>query len=170
MTRLTGARRVEPFGWSVVVGVPVAENTNAGQSIIALAATWAVTLMASILIGFWAVGRFTNPLRKLAASASSLGEGQLHERVEVETEDEVGALAQNFNVMAAQLETKFKELQTQGAFIEEVLGWSAARRRRARSEPDRAQSQPDFRAFRRARCRKRLRAAGSTKRRRGWPS
>jgi PAS domain S-box-containing protein len=121
VTRLTGARRAEPWGWSVVVGVPVAENTNAGQAIIALAATWAVTLMASILIGFWAVGRFTNPLRKLAASASSLGEGQFHERIEVETEDEVGALAQNFNLMAGQLETKFKELQTQGAFIEEVL-------------------------------------------------
>lgn len=121
VTRLTGARRAEPWGWSVVVGVPVAENTNAGQTIIALAATWAVTLMASILIGFWAVGRFTNPLRKLTASASSLGEGQFHERIEVETEDEVGALAQNFNLMAGQLELKFKELQTQGAFIEEVL-------------------------------------------------
>jgi PAS domain S-box-containing protein len=121
VTRLTGARRVEPWGWSVAVGVPVAEKRSAGQSIIALAATWAVTLMASILIGFWAVGRFTNPLRKLAVSASSLGEGQLHERIAVETEDEVGALAQNFNLMAGQLELKFKELQTQGAFIEEVL-------------------------------------------------
>jgi PAS domain S-box-containing protein len=121
VTRLTGARRAEPWGWSVAVGVPVAENTNAGQGVIALAATWAVTMIASILIGFWAVGRFTNPLRKLASSASSLGEGQFHERIEVETEDEVGALAQNFNLMAGQLETKFKELQTQGAFIEEVL-------------------------------------------------
>jgi PAS domain S-box-containing protein len=45
----------------------------------------------------------------------------LEERVAVETEDEVGALAQNFNVMASQLETKFNEVQTQGAFIEEVL-------------------------------------------------
>jgi PAS domain S-box-containing protein len=60
-------------------------------------------------------------LRELASTASTLGEGQLHERVLVETDDEVGALAQNFNVMASQLEAKFNELQTQGAFIEEVL-------------------------------------------------
>ncbi len=73
VARLTSIRRVEPLGWSVVVGVPAAENTSAGQAIIALAATWAVTLLASILIGFWAVGRFTKPLRKLAVSASSLG-------------------------------------------------------------------------------------------------
>jgi PAS domain S-box-containing protein len=121
VVRLTSTRSVEPWGWSVAVGVPVAESTSASQSIIALAATWAVTLLASILIGFWAVGRFTKPLRKLAVSASSLGEGQLQERIVVETQDEVGALAQNFNLMAGQLETKFKELQTQGAFIEEVL-------------------------------------------------
>jgi PAS domain S-box-containing protein len=121
VARMTQARRVEPAGWTVVVGVPVAENTSAGRAGIALAATWAFTLMASILLGFWAVGRFTKPLRKLTLSASMLGEGHLHERAAVETQDEVGTLAQNFNLMAGQLETKFKELQTQGAFIEEVL-------------------------------------------------
>jgi PAS domain S-box-containing protein len=121
VARMTKARRIDPWGWTVTVGVPVAENTSAGRAGIALAATWAFTLMASILLGFWAVGRFTKPLRKLASLASTLGEGHLQERVPVETEDEVGTLAQNFNFMAGQLETKFKELQTQGTFIEEVL-------------------------------------------------
>jgi PAS domain S-box-containing protein len=119
--RMTSAKRVEPFGWSVAVGVPLAENTNAGRSIWLLAAVWALVLLTSILLGYWAVGRFTKPLRKLALSASAIGEGQLHERAAVETDDEVGALAQNFNVMATHLQTKFRELQTQGAFIEEVL-------------------------------------------------
>jgi PAS domain S-box-containing protein len=121
VTRMTSVQRVEPFGWSVAVGVPLAENTNAGRSVWVLAATWALVLLTSILLGYWAVGRFTKPLRKLALSASAIGEGQLHERAAVETDDEVGALAQNFNVMATHLQTKFKELQTQGAFIEEVL-------------------------------------------------
>ncbi|HKQ50955.1 MAG TPA: HAMP domain-containing protein, partial [Pyrinomonadaceae bacterium] len=120
-TRLTGSRRIEPYGWSVAVGVPVAEETTAGRSVFMLTATWAVALLASTLLGVWAVGRFTKPLRKLAATASTLGGGQLHERVAVETDDEVGELAQNLNVMASQLETKFTELQTQGAFIGEVL-------------------------------------------------
>jgi PAS domain S-box-containing protein len=121
VTRMTAMQRIEQFGWSVAVGVPVAENTLAGRSIFMLTATWALVLLASILLGVWAVGRFTKPLRKLASTASTLGEGQLQERVAVETDDEVGALAQNFNIMASQLETKFTELQTQGAFIEEVL-------------------------------------------------
>jgi PAS domain S-box-containing protein len=121
VTRMTDARRVEPFGWGVAVGVPVAEDTGAGQSGFMLTATWAGALLASILLGVWAVGRFTKPLTKLAATASTLGGGQLQERAAVETDDEIGGLAQSFNVMASQLETKFTELQTQGAFIEEVL-------------------------------------------------
>ncbi|HKC66232.1 MAG TPA: ATP-binding protein [Pyrinomonadaceae bacterium] len=121
VTRMTGIRRVEPYGWSVAIGVPVVENTSAGHSILWLTATWAFALLASILLGVWAASRLTKPLMKLAATASTLGEGKLQERVEVETDDEVGALAQNFNVMASHLQTKFDELQTQGAFIEEVL-------------------------------------------------
>ena len=119
--RMTSVAHLNPYGWSVVVGVPLAENTMAGHSALVLAATWALVFAASIFLGVWAAGRFTNPLRKLAASASTFGEGQLHERVPVETEDEVGALARSFNVMAEHLQTKFAEVQTQGAFIEEVL-------------------------------------------------
>lgn len=119
--RMTATRRVEPFGWTVAVGVPLAENSLAGRTIIWLTATWAVALLASIILGIWAVGRFTKPLRRLATSASTLGKGNLQERVEVETKDEVGALAEGFNSMAEHLETKFNELQTQSAFIEEVM-------------------------------------------------
>jgi signal transduction histidine kinase len=119
--RLTSERRSARYGWSIAVGMPLAENTPAGRGFLVLTAAWALGLTASSFLSFWAVGRFTTPLRRLAASASTLGQGQLHERFEVETDDEVGTLAAGFNVMAASLETKFNELRTQGAFIEEVL-------------------------------------------------
>ncbi|HZH31941.1 MAG TPA: ATP-binding protein [Pyrinomonadaceae bacterium] len=119
--RLTSERRSATYGWSVAVGVPTAHNTPAGRAYLALTAAWALGLMASSFLAIWAVGRFTKPLQRLAASASTLGEGQLHERFAVETDDEVGTLAAGFNVMASSLETKFNELRTQGAFIEEVL-------------------------------------------------
>jgi signal transduction histidine kinase len=121
VVRVTSVKRVEPYGWSVAVGVPLPENTPAGRAILTLTATWAFALISSILLGVWAVGRFTKPLRELAASASTLGEGKLQERVAVETDDEVGTLADSFNTMAASLQARFGELRTQGAFIEEVL-------------------------------------------------
>ncbi|HEX5709644.1 MAG TPA: ATP-binding protein [Pyrinomonadaceae bacterium] len=119
--RVTSARRLEPSGWTVVVGVPVAVHTPSGRSIVTLTVTWALALLASFLLAFWAVGRFTKPLRRLAAAASTLGEGHLDERATVETDDEVGTLAENFNLMAASLQAKFEEVRRQGVFISEVL-------------------------------------------------
>ncbi|MFN2480339.1 MAG: PAS domain-containing protein, partial [Pyrinomonadaceae bacterium] len=119
--RLTSVMRDRATGWGVAVGVPLPQNTKAGRSLLLVATTWALALLSSILLSVWAVGRFTNPLRKLAASASTLGEGRLHERFAVETDDEVGTLAEGFNVMAARLESKFNEVRAQGVFIAEVL-------------------------------------------------
>ena len=121
--RVTSARRVEPHGWSVAVGVPLPENTPAGRSILLLTTTWALALIASTLLGVWAVGRFTKPLRELAESVSNFGEGRLQERfAPVKTDDdEVGTLATSFNQMAKSLQAKFVEVRAQGAFIEEVL-------------------------------------------------
>ena len=118
--RMTSSKRVPPYSWSVVVGVPL-DNAAGSQSLAALTATWAFVLLSSILLGVWAVGRFTKPLRHLAASASALGAGSLNERVAIETSDEVGSLANDFNAMAAELEAKFGELREQSLFTEEVL-------------------------------------------------
>lgn len=118
--RMTSFRRLVPYGWTVVVGVPL-DNSIAGYSLAALAVTWALVLLSSILLGVWAVGRFTKPLRHLAASASTLGTGKLNERAAIETDDEIGSLASDFNAMASQLEGKFSELREQSRFTEEVL-------------------------------------------------
>ncbi|MDQ3754642.1 MAG: ATP-binding protein [Acidobacteriota bacterium] len=121
VARITGATRAAGSGWSVVVGVPLPEQTPAGRSMLILTATWALTLLASSLLSVWAVKRLTKPLTQLAATATTLGAGRLQERATIETDDEVGTLAAGFNEMAASLERQFGELREQGAFIEEVL-------------------------------------------------
>lgn len=118
--RFTTVKRVPAHGWKVVAGVPIDKATS-GYSLAALAATWALVLIATILLGVWAVGRFTRPLRHLAASATVLGTGKFDEHVPIETDDEVGHLAGDFNAMASQLEAKFGELREQSRFTEEVL-------------------------------------------------
>ncbi|HZI18173.1 MAG TPA: ATP-binding protein [Pyrinomonadaceae bacterium] len=119
--RLTTVARADGSGWRVAAGVPLPENTPAGRGVLIVTGTWAFTLLATFGLAFWAVGRFTKPLRSLAASATNLGEGNLKERVRVETDDEVGTLARGFNAMAASLEQKFDAVRRQSAFIGEVL-------------------------------------------------
>ncbi|MFL6333832.1 MAG: ATP-binding protein [Pyrinomonadaceae bacterium] len=120
-SRVTVVTRTQPTGWSVAAGVPAPEGTPGGGSLLLLAVAWVVTLAASCLLAVWAVGRFTRPITRLAASASALGDGRLGERARVETGDEVGTLAQSFNSMAESLEAKFEAVKRQSAFIGEVL-------------------------------------------------
>lgn len=119
--RVTSTASAEPAGWRVVVGAPPPEDTPAGRSILILTATWALALLASWMLAVWAVGRFTKPLRRLASTASTFGEGNLQERIEIETDDEVGTLARSFNAMAESLQAKFDAVARQSAFIGEVL-------------------------------------------------
>src|SRR5215213_11934156 len=120
-SRITSVTRTSPSGWSVAVGVPAPEGTDAGRSILLLAIAWVLTLIASCFLAVWSVGRFTNPIRSLVTSASALGGGNLRERARVETDDEVGSLAHSFNAMAESLESKFEAVRQQSAFIGEVL-------------------------------------------------
>lgn len=121
VSRVTAVTRTQPSAWSVAAGVPAPDGTPGGRSLLLLAAAWMVTLAASFLLAVWAVGRFTRPIRSLVTSASALGEGHLHERARVETDDEVGTLAESFNAMAESLESKFEAVKQQSAFIGEVL-------------------------------------------------
>ncbi|HLM58571.1 MAG TPA: ATP-binding protein [Pyrinomonadaceae bacterium] len=121
-TRLvTSVTRAEPSGWAVAVGLPPPEETPAGRAIFMTMAAWFFGVAASCLLAVWAVGRFTKPLERLATTASTLGGGDLQERVPVETDDEVGTLAVSLNAMAESLESKFDAVKRQSAFIGEVL-------------------------------------------------
>jgi signal transduction histidine kinase len=70
-------------------------------------------LLASSVITFFLVWRFTRPVANLSAAAREVAEGNLEVRVPDATRrDEMGELAQNFNEMAAELEKK-RELEAQ---------------------------------------------------------
>ncbi|MCP4713766.1 MAG: HAMP domain-containing protein [Deltaproteobacteria bacterium] len=79
-------------------------------------------LMASLLLGsaflvicafvtFHIVGRATRPLTKLTAEVTAVGRGDRYERVPVETDDEIGKLAEAFNIMADSIRERETALQ-----------------------------------------------------------
>jgi nitrate/nitrite-specific signal transduction histidine kinase len=55
--------------------------------------------------------RFTAPIMRLREGVEQLGSGHLAHRVTVETADEVGDLAQQFNQMADQLQSSYDGLE-----------------------------------------------------------
>ncbi|HIG73638.1 MAG TPA: HAMP domain-containing histidine kinase [Bacteroidetes bacterium] len=73
------------------------------SSTTALLAALGLALAVSIAVGLWLASRTVRPLRRLTEAARGLAVGDLGRTVTVERADEVGALAEAFNAMSAQL-------------------------------------------------------------------
>ena len=55
--------------------------------------------------------RFTAPITRLREGVEQIGSGHLTHQVTIETADEIGDLAQQFNQMADQLQSSYDELE-----------------------------------------------------------
>ncbi|HEY9762190.1 MAG TPA: adenylate/guanylate cyclase domain-containing protein, partial [Trichocoleus sp.] len=70
-------------------------------------------LAIAILIGIFLTRRVTDPILKLNAAVKEIAEGHWDKRVDIARSDEVGELADSFNLMALQLQESFQTLETQ---------------------------------------------------------
>lgn len=84
------------------------------NSIATMAWTFVIVSMAGILLGAGSIAllmrRSTSPLTALALTARRIAGGEYGIRASVDTHDEVGALADDFNRMAEAMETRIAEL------------------------------------------------------------
>ena len=84
------------------------------NSIVSLAWTFAAVSLAGILLGAGCIAlimhRSTRPLTSLAKTARQIAGGDYSMRADVYTQDEIGALAGDFNLMAEAVETRIAEL------------------------------------------------------------
>jgi signal transduction histidine kinase len=73
-----------------------------------------VTLVGAVGLGIWLARRLANPVLKLTESAKTIAAGRYDALVAVTTRDEIGALAEAFNLMAGTLQTEItKRAQAQ---------------------------------------------------------
>lgn len=90
-----------------VIGVDVLATTIAQkqrQILFQSVIIFLVTLGTAIFAGYLAGNALTRPVTELTESAHALSSGNLSQRVEINTRDEIGDLAQALNDMAAQLQ------------------------------------------------------------------
>jgi len=72
-----------------------------------------LALAASAALVYTLIGRVLSPVSQIASLAESLGESDLHRRVEVRApDDEVGELVATFNRMLARLDASFQALRS----------------------------------------------------------
>ncbi len=95
-------------GESMMRQMPPFRGGSADQFFQALNISFIVAGLASIVIsslsGYFVVLLITRPIKKLSKATERIAKGNLSERVWIESEDEIGKLAQSFNIMAASLD------------------------------------------------------------------
>jgi GAF domain-containing protein/HAMP domain-containing protein len=128
---LSAHAAIPQLGWTVFVEVPVSE---ALQPVYQQAQRMAWLVLAGIglagLSGLWFAGKMAQPIQALRAGAVQLGSGDLSQRIDVKTGDELEALAGEFNAMAGRLQESYagleQKVETRTKELQESLEYQAA--------------------------------------------
>lgn len=67
--------------------------------------------LAALLVSLLLAAHFASPINRLAAAVRRVSEGHLDQRVDINSKDEIGLLAEDFNEMAAKLEEADRTLR-----------------------------------------------------------
>ena len=96
--------KIKSTGWTIGFAIPESEfksplNTLIGGFGIALAVSLVLTIISALIIA----GSIVNPIKKLENSINKLSNGDLREKVDIKTKDEIGKLGLSFNNMTEEL-------------------------------------------------------------------
>ncbi len=109
---MTAYATIAPLKWSVFVEQPLEEAfetlyASIQRTIVLLVVGVVLSVAASLVLA----RRLVTPIQALQAGAARIGTGELDQRIDVRTGDELEALGDQFNSMAAQLKESYAGLE-----------------------------------------------------------
>ena len=109
---LTAHTTIPSLGWTVFAEQPLEEafeplRASVKRTVLLLALGIVLSVGASLILA----RTLARPIRALQAGAVRIGEGNLTDRIEVKTGDELEVLAEQFNRMAVQLQESYAGLE-----------------------------------------------------------
>ncbi|AFY70738.1 putative PAS/PAC sensor protein [Thalassoporum mexicanum PCC 7367] len=107
--------------WLIVVVVPEQDfmaniNANTRITVLLCLAALIVAICIAILTSKWIV----NPILNLNHAIKDISKGEWDQRVNLDRNDEVGELANSFNLMSAQLQSSFESLEARNIDLNEA--------------------------------------------------
>ena len=104
ITPLVGPRR---WAGLLIMNGEVDPDGLLPRLLVSLSLGSVATLLFALLGGFWIASRAMAPVRVITRTARSIGDTDLHRRLNLKTKDELGELASTFDAMLARLEAAF---------------------------------------------------------------
>ena len=127
---LTTYASVPGVGWRVFIEQPAREAYEPLYAALRRSAFFLLGALAlAAVAGILLARRMVGPIRALGAGAARLGSGELGERIDIRTGDELEALAHQFNDMARRLQESHAGLEDKVAQRTHALGESLAQLR-----------------------------------------
>jgi signal transduction histidine kinase len=109
---LTAHAGIPTLNWTVFVELPFAEAfAPLYASILRIGLLLLAGLVLAVLASVYLARVMVTPIRALQQGAARIGTGQLDQRIEVHTGDELEALSEQFNKMAADLKAFYAGLE-----------------------------------------------------------
>jgi signal transduction histidine kinase len=109
---LTAFARIDPLGWIVFVEQPVSEvYATLNASILRTIVLILLGLAASVVASLAFARSMVRPIAILQQGAQRIGAGDLEQKIEVHTDDELEALANQFNRMTGKLRESYAGLE-----------------------------------------------------------
>jgi signal transduction histidine kinase len=111
---LSAFQRIEPAGWWVFVEEPLSVAFAPIESAIwRTALLLVVFLLVAVVTSVLLARNLVRPIESIQVAAAKIGSGALDQRIEASSRDELGALAEEFNRMAARLQASYVGLEEQ---------------------------------------------------------
>ena len=128
---LTAYGSIESVGWKVFVEQPVSEvYETLNATIVRTISLILAGLLISALVAMWLARSMVRPIRTLQEGAARIGAGDLEQRIEIKTGDELEALAEQFNTMSVQLRESYagleRKVEERTAELQETLAHQGA--------------------------------------------
>ena len=109
---LTSSAPISTLHWLVITEVPLSEAfAPLVAEIYRTVLLLLVALVLSVFASFALARRMVQPIRALQQGAARIGAGELGQKIEVRTGDELEALGEQFNKMAAELKASYADLE-----------------------------------------------------------
>lgn len=102
----------EATGWKISGTMSADEVKDAAKPVLTMALiVLVIAIAAGIIFGYFVIRSITKPLKRLVASAEKISAGDLTERIEVSSKDELGVLSKSFNHMTDSLRSLIQGIQ-----------------------------------------------------------
>ena len=109
---LTAQAEVPRLNWHVFVQLPLAEAmAPVYASLIQTLTLLGLGLLLALVAGSYLARRMVVPIRRLQEGAERLGGGDLTQRIDIHTGDEIETLADRFNHMAGRVQESYENLE-----------------------------------------------------------